>query len=794
MQEARTASSLHHPNICTVFDVGEDRGEAWIAMEFVAGETLSALMGRGPLPAEIVVRFGIQIADALDHAHARGIAHRDLKPANVILGADGRLKVLDFGIAARLPEDTAAAAARTTEPAAGWTGRLAGTLAYMSPEALRGEAPGAAADLWALGVVLYELVSGRHPFSGASAPDVIAAILTGPAAPLPPSVPPALAAAIERLLQKDPARRFRSAGEVRAVLEGIAEPATRFAASADAPAPASNLVRSRSKSALAWTAAAIVIGAVSFSVWWLSRARPLVLRDHQLLTTLAQVNRSPSLSPDGSLMAYVAPDAQGVRQIWVRDFTEGKPVQITSGKVPASRPRWSPANDQIVFARDGQGLWSVAPLGGTPNRLVERGSNPSLSDGGTRLVYEHQREIWSAESDGSSPRRIEGVPTQYYAVDRRPAISPDGKWIAFFRAEAGPNGDLWVVSAAGGEARQLTFDIREGGSPVWTPDSRRIIFSSARAGSQTLWQMPATGGDPQPLTTGTGEDDEPEISRDGRKLVYVNVKRLWTLLMRDTPSAAPRTLLERYTGVLFPIFSPTGDRIVFFGRQDRAVAISTIRTDGSDLRQLTGGTELNHQPVWSADGTNVYFFQSRPTVSFRRVSADGGPSEEALPWNWEAQNAPRFDPSGHRMAYVRLGADAATLIRDAASGVERALPKPAIHRPSWSPDSRSIAGWRLPSTVVVCSVDGGRCDDVAQGIHARFGPGGSTIWFLKPVPGAATYQLWSIDLATRREQPFGEIGPFRLIDRHFDISARGALVWAPMIEGRPELWATRVGK
>jgi Tol biopolymer transport system component len=388
---------------------------------------------------------------------------------------------------------------------------------------------------------------------------------------------------------------------------------------------------------------------------------------------------------------------------------------------------------------------------------------------------------------------VEGVPTQYYSVERRPAISPDGRWIAFFRAEAGPNGDLWLVPSAGGEARRLTFDTREGGSPAWTPDGRRIVFFSARAGSRTLWQVPVAGGEPEPLTTGSGDDDEPEISRDGRRLVYTNIKRSWSLIVRDTPSAAPRTLIEKHTEINFPFFSPDGARLVFFGRQDRAVAVSSIRTDGSNVRQLTGGTELNHMPVWSADATSVYFFQIQPTLTFRRVSAEGGPSEAVQPWNWEAQNAPRFDPSGRRLAYSRLGKDAATLIRDVETGAERALAVP-IFRPGWSPDGRWVTGWDSNGVIFRCAVDENKCVEVTRGIHARFGPGGSTIWFLRLVPRSAMCTLWSIDLATGKEQSHGEIGPFRGIDRHFDLSMQGALAWAPMREGLPELWAAGLGR
>ncbi|HUF46321.1 MAG TPA: LpqB family beta-propeller domain-containing protein [Vicinamibacterales bacterium] len=787
LREAQTASSLNHPHIAAVFDVGETEGEAWIAMELVDGRPLSAIVEPGGLPPETVTRYGIQIADALAHAHARGVTHRDLKPANIVCGPEDRLKVLDFGLAARLPEATAAEVTRTAVTADPPADVLAGTLPYMAPETLRGRPPDAAADLWAFGVMLHELIGGSRPFRAQTTHELVAAILADAPPPLPANTPAALVAVVARLLQKDPARRFRSAGEVRAVLESLADQSS----TGRVPSPSAAGPRRPRAGAFAALVLLLALAGASALFWWPAEDR-LVLEDHQLLSTFAGAHRSPSLSPDGSRLAFVAADADGVPQVWIRDSAQGAPVAITSGGVPASRPRWSPAGDRVVFVRAGLGIWSVPWLGGAPTRLLEFGTNPNLAANGTRLVFEHERNVWIADADGSSPRQVEGVPSQYYSIARRPALSPDGQTIAFFHAEAGPNGDLWTVPAEGGDARRLTVDMREGGAPAWTPDGRWIVFSSARAGSRTLWQIPARGGTPLPLTTGSGEDDEPEISRDGTRLVYSNVKHSWTLVVRDEPDAPDRPVLERHTEILFPAFSPDGTRIVFFGRQDRAVAVSTIGVDGSDLRHLTGGTELNHQPLWSADGRSVYFYQILPTPSVRRVPAEGGPDELVWPWTWEVQNAAQFDPSGSRVAYVRRGAGEATVIHDVGTGDEHELGRP-IYTPKWSPDGRWIAGWR-DGRVTRCLVDTGACEDVTAGIHARYGPGGSTLYFMRPLPNTTAHELWAIDIDTRVESRLGQVGPFRYIDRHVDVSSRGAIAWASMHAGRPELWAARLGR
>ncbi len=219
VREARTASKLNHPHICTIHEVGESDGHAYIAMELVEGEPLSDKLARGPLPAADVTRYGIQLADALGHAHDRNVVHRDVKSANVIVTPDGRLKVLDFGIAKRATRDDTGEA--TTHASMTGLGALAGTVAYMAPEVLRGEPADARSDTWSIGVVLYEMAAGARPFRGQTGFEVSSAILSQPLPPLPEEVPTSLRAVIERCLSKDAAHRYQRGAEVRAALEAV---------------------------------------------------------------------------------------------------------------------------------------------------------------------------------------------------------------------------------------------------------------------------------------------------------------------------------------------------------------------------------------------------------------------------------------------------------------------------------------------------------------------------------------------------------------------------------------------
>jgi TolB-like protein/aminoglycoside phosphotransferase (APT) family kinase protein len=274
VREARAAAALNHPHICTVHEVGEASGQAYIAMEFVEGQTLGAALENGALPVEQIFRFGIQLADALAHAHERGVVHRDLKSANVIVTPDGRVKVLDFGLARRLTTSELSVAVTQVDATFTQPGAIMGTLAYMAPEQLRGQTAHAPSDVWALGIVLHEMASGVRPFQGQTGFELSAAVLNQPPAPLPSSVPANLQAVIGRCLEKEPGARYKSGSEVRAALEAIRTggtdrrptPDAQQAPVAHAAAPIVTVTVTRRR-ALWLGVAAIAAAAVGFAAW-----------------------------------------------------------------------------------------------------------------------------------------------------------------------------------------------------------------------------------------------------------------------------------------------------------------------------------------------------------------------------------------------------------------------------------------------------------------------------------------------------------------------------------------------
>jgi Tol biopolymer transport system component len=515
----------------------------------------------------------------------------------------------------------------------------------------------------------------------------------------------------------------------------------------------------------------------------------------RLLSTFEGSHRSPSLSPDGRLLTFVD-SARGVAQVWLKSLGEGASVQITFGDVPAARPRFSPKGDEIVFERRRQGIWSVPVLGGTPRRVVERGGCPNFFPDGTRIVFDRGTEIWTANLDGSEPRRVEGVGDSFFSlyVGHCPAASPDGRVLAYFQAERGPNGDLWLISTSGGEPRRLTFDMVPAGRPAFSRDGRFVLFSSARSGARTLWRVPVDGGEPEPLTTGAGEDDEPEISSDGRSLVYTNARRSWALMVLDPATGTERQVLERRNQLTGPVFSPTGDRIAFFGWTEEREQLFVVEIDGSGLRQITHGKNPAVMPRWSADARTLFYFHEEPP-GFHQVPLEGGAQQTIVPGlRWGDVTGAWLDPGGTRMAYtlVDKGSPVGTRLRDLASGRESVLADPVWVR-SWSPDGTTIAASTEEGEIVLCPAAAGPCRDVVSGSSPLFSSDASEILFSRrgrafDDPAIQSTVVWKVRVDGTELRQIATLEPHAALATPFDVSIRDEIVWVQFRPGREELW------
>lgn len=824
-QEAHSTSALNHPNILTIYELGRFNERHFIATEFVNGETLRQRLLGGRMRIDEALKVADQIASALAASHEAGVVHRDIKPENIMVRRDGIVKVLDFGLAKLVtpPVDDPEAKTRTllkTEP-----GTVMGTAQYMSPEQARGLEMDSRTDIWSLGVVLYEMVCGKPPFAGPTTSDVLVAILDREPS-LPDSteseITPEFWRIIKKALCKRREERYQTIQDLLFDLRQENEkdflgkmrsskPAELSGSLIDARSGGQPFVKAgtpRRFRVLVISTLLIGITALAGYKLWTKPAGPVSSSspsikpsEQHLISTFSGSHRAASFSPDGRMIAFIDAAHGTSPQVWIKDLSEGEPIQITSGETPADRPRWSPRNDQIVYTRRSQGtdgIWSVPPAGGASHKVIEGGRNPNWSWDGAQLIFERGYDIWTAKADGGDQRKVEGVPpTDHLSADRMPAFSPDGALIAFFQKSKGPHGDYWVVPSEGGQARRMTFDDSFGGAPAWTPDGRFIVFPSQRAGSLTLWKVPAVGGEPEPILVGTGEDTDPEVSRDGRRLIYTNTRNNFLLTLTDLATGRQKELHQSRSDVVDPSFSPRGDKIVFFGlAEEGGLHLYVVNADGTGLNQLTRGKgEQNVHPQWSADGSAVYFYQHRPTTSFRKISLhDGSIIELARGWEWSTHNQARVNPEGTRIIYTRLdkGQPAATMIRDVTTGGETAFTQPLrfVH---WSRDGKFIAGTKIrgewsEAEITVCPVVGEGCRALTRGYHPLWSSDGTLIYFYKVSSLRDGEELWAISPDGGGERKIIDLRPIHPIGQFFDVSATGQLVWVQYRVGKHELW------
>jgi Tol biopolymer transport system component/DNA-binding winged helix-turn-helix (wHTH) protein len=550
--------------------------------------------------------------------------------------------------------------------------------------------------------------------------------------------------------------------------------------------------------ALIASVAAVWLGWKTVPDVWLT-ASPLP--SHTLLSVFDGSHRSASLSPDGRLMAFLM-DVDGVSQVFVKPVDGGEPLQATTGSIPALYPRWSPRGDQIVFAREGAGIWTMAPLGGDARRIIEEGHSPSFGAGGATLVFERGSRLpqsrrwglWLADADGQNIRGVPGLPEKpFWDLPTCPALSPDGQWIAFFRQSAGPRGDLWIVRATGHDARQLTFDEVDGGSPIWSPDGRTIIFSSGRSGARTLWRVPIDGGEPIALTTGAGSDDEPTLSADGGRLVYTHYRDEFSVQALGADGATS-TIFTRPVPIWHVRVSPADGALALFMAAGADVQVFEATPDGREVRQVTHTAGPNIHPAWSWDGEWIYYYRQTETPSLRRIRRDGtGDALVVDGWTWSTHPDAQPDPAGRRMAYTRVHRDTgryeddANYVRDLETGAETKLAPPHMHQLRWAPDGSSLIGQRHDGTLASCPADGGACRPIVTGGRAAWQIPGDRIFFQRQVD-AAFSEVWRVEASGAGETRIGRIGPFDPLAPNHDVTADGRVLWIESRPGRRELW------
>ena len=637
-REARAISALNHPHICTLYDIGSD----YLVMEFIDGQTLAQHLRRGPLPIEDVLKWGAQIADALSAAHAQGIIHRDLKPGNIMLTARG-VKVLDFGLA-----KYASGAEENFDATATAQGGIVGTPAYMAPEQVECRECDPRTDIFALGLVLYEMASGKRAFDSSSPAEWISQVLHREV-DSSELQPPQFAHLVERCLAKKPADRWHSAADIKLEIEWIEKNLNPARTPSVAAPPAAHRKKRVPLAALSALALLIVIGGLGW-FWWAHREQTQPAEAIKLipLTTYPGIEQQPSLSPDGSQVAFSwnGPDQKNF-DIYVKTTGAGPPLRLTKDPADDINPVWSPDGSSIAFLRKmaAANRFEVLlmPALGGPERKLADVSIPDTSFFGPPYV------AWLPDSKSLiiTDRPSEDRPTALFLFsvltgerrqltfppagamgDHCPAASPDGKALAFRRGNAAGQwgGSGYVVALDGsfrpnGEPQRLTPEqFFTWICVAWTADSQRLVIPHD-LGLWTLAVSPGGGklvsGEPR-MAVETGQGATwPSVARTSARLAYAHRtggdQSIWRMRIPSPHEKLepPVRLIASTKGEFAQQYSPDGRKIAFESYRSGNLEIWVCSSEGEDCTQLTSmGSPETGTPGWSPDGRHIAFYSN----------------------------------------------------------------------------------------------------------------------------------------------------------------------------------------
>ncbi len=684
-REAKAAATLNHPNICTVYEIEEIEGRTFISMAYIDGQGLDEQIAQGPLKLTDALDIAAQAGEGLAEAHSQGIVHRDVKPGNIMIKSKERVGtqaiIMDFGLARLVRRSTLTR-----------IGTRVGTVIYMSPEQTEGSKVDHRSDIWALGVVLYEMVCGLSPFRGEYDEAVLYSILNEDPEPLTgvrSGLPVELDWIVSKALAKLPQERYQSVEEFVTDLRRLSQRIESGHRKGLTPRSLSPLpvgtptkTQPRPSRTGVWGLALAATAVVSAGLAWFaasSRQTDAPSLSNLELTRISReagLSTTPALSPDGALVAFASDRAgNGNLDIWLQQTRLGGAVRLTDGEADEYEPAFSPDGSRIVFRSeaDGGGIYMIPVLGGEARLIARNGRRPKFSPDGTQIAFYiaapgtlEASKLFVVSSNGGDPRPLQA---QMEAA-ALPLWAPDGDHIVFWGRPTGDDLDLWVTSLD--EATLVKIDavaplrqqnLRLVSLDAWAPGTNRLIFSGIREHSVNLWQLPVSTSDwkldgpAERLTFGADEREASAVS--GGRYAFTSASRrvnVWALPLQDdgeTPAGPPERLTSGETADIGIDVSPDGEKLVYRSNRGGSTDLWLMELPGGTPRELTATPDFESMPRISADGSKVAFSvieSGRRLLSV--VNSAGGSPEQVCddcgsPLTWSID--------GTKLIYLRIG-------------------------------------------------------------------------------------------------------------------------------------------